>query len=106
MDRVYYNRFGYVYHPDYLHMFCDTEISCVADLTDRRINLDMKFLHLHYSIGQSKKDSISEKADKTWSQGEDLFLKRLSNMFGLTDTPGKITDQSYLNWAKSKGVTI
>lgn len=106
LDRAYYNRFGYVYHPDYLHMFCDTELSCVADLTGRRVEIDMNFPHNHYSIGKSKKDSISDKADKTWTQGEALFLNRMRKKFELKETVGKISDSSYLNWAKSKGVTI
>jgi glycosyltransferase involved in cell wall biosynthesis len=106
MDREYYNRFGYVYFPDYLHLFCDTEVSCVADLTGRRINLDIPFVHDHYSVGKSDKDAVSKKADATWEQGEKLFLERFKNKFYLKDTPGKITDPTYINWAKMKGVTI
>src|SRR3990172_5618 len=41
MDRVYYNRFGYIYHPDYLHMFCDTELTCVADITGRKLTSNL-----------------------------------------------------------------
>lgn len=106
MDRAYYNRFGYVYYPSYLHMFCDTEISCVADLTGRRINLDTPFIHNHYSTGKGEKDAVSNKADRTWEQGEKLFLERLAKKFDLQETPGKITDPTYINWAKMKGVRM
>lgn len=102
MDRVYYNRFGYIYHPDYLHMFCDTEITCVADLTDRKIESKLLFPHNHYTTGRFKKDSVSEKADKTWAQGEQVFLNRYKNKFGLSDIAGKITSQEYLNWIAKK----
>lgn len=104
MDRAYYNRFGYIYHPDYQHMFCDTEMSCVADLTGRRITANIPFKHNHYSIGGMTKDAISERADKTWEQGEKLFLSRYRQNFGLIDTPGRIQDQGMLNWIKSKGL--
>lgn len=106
MDRAYYNRFGYIYFPEYLHMFCDTEISCVADLTGRRINLDIPFVHDHYSTGRSQQDMVNRKADKTWEQGEKLFLERLSRKFDLSETPGRITDLTYVLWARTKGVKV
>lgn len=102
MDRAYYNRFGYVYFPDYRHMFCDTELTCVADLTDRKIDIPLTFEHLHYSVGKSEKDAISEKADATWSQGEKLFLERYKRNFDLKETPGKITSRQYLSWIEGK----
>jgi hypothetical protein len=102
MDRAYYNRFGYVYYPDYLHMFCDTELSCVADLTGRRVDIPLTFEHLHYSVGKSAKDSVSEKADATWSQGESLFLDRYKRNFDLKEINGVITSPQYLSWIASK----
>ena len=106
MDREYYNRFGYIYFPDYLHMFCDTELTCVADLTDRKIESDIEFRHNHYSTGRSKKDHVNERADKTWAQGEELFLRRYRNVFGLQpekgEIKGKIKSQQYLNWIAQK----
>lgn len=106
MDRAYYNRFGYIYHPDYLHMFCDTEITCVADLTGRKINLDIPFTHNHYSTGRSVKDEVSIKADATWNQGESLFLERAKRNFDLVNPTGKITSHEYINWMKTKGVSV
>ena len=102
MDRAYYNRFGYIYFPDYLHMFCDTELSCVADLTGRRIVSDLLFPHNHYSTGKTQKDDVSIKADATWAQGERLFIERYKKNFGLIDPPGRIQSPEYLNWIKGK----
>lgn len=104
MDRTYYNRFGYIYYPEYLHMFCDTELTCVADLTGRKINLDIPFTHNHYSTGKSVKDEVSIKADATWNQGERLFVERARRNFDLVNPTGKITSQEYINWMKMKGV--
>lgn len=106
MDRVYYNRFGYIYHPEYLHMFCDTELTCVADLTGRKIVIDIPFVHNHYSTGRSQKDEVSVKADTTWNQGESLFINRAKNKFGIANATGKITEVEYINWMKSKGISI
>jgi hypothetical protein len=83
-------------------MFCDTELSCVADLTGRRIDIPLTFEHLHYSVGKSNKDSISEKADSTWAQGEKLFLERYKRIFDLKEISGTITSPQYLSWIASK----
>lgn len=103
MDRAYYDSFGYVYHPDYLHMFSDLELSAVADLTGRRLTSEIMFKHNHYSApGGAPKDAISERADKTWEQGKGVFLSRYRRNFDLVGMPGKITDQGYLNWVRNE----
>lgn len=108
LDRAYYNRFGYIYHPDYLHMFCDTELTCVADLTGRKIESNLLFPHKHYSVTKEQPDAINKKADATWSQGETLFIQRAKNKFGLKpeDIKGKVTSQDYINWARNKGIQL
>lgn len=104
LDRTYYNRFGYIYHPDFLHMFADTELSCVADMTGRRITSNLMFKHQHYSTGATAKDAISEKADSTWSQGERLFIERAKRNFDLTEPHYQIRDQGMVNWLRNHGV--
>lgn len=104
LDRAYYNRFGYIYHPDYAHMFCDTELTCVADLTGRKITLDIPFTHNHYSTGRSQKDEVSIKADKTWDQGQALFIERAKRNFDLKEVKSKIMSPDYINWMRSKGI--
>lgn len=86
MDRAYYNRFGYVYHPEYKHMFCDTEMTCVGNMLGKVIDLQNDtaiFQHNHYSIGRMNKDEINVKNDSTWNQGKELFLSRHAILFGL-----------------------
>ena len=108
MDMDYYQRFGYIYHPDYLHMFCDTELTCVADLTGRKIESNLLFPHKHYSVTKEKPDAINKRADATWAQGEKLFIQRANQKFGLKpeDIKGKVTSQEYINWARNKGVRL
>jgi hypothetical protein len=102
MDRTYYNRFGYVYYPEYRHMFCDTELSCVADLTCRRLESKILFPHLHYSTGKSQKDELNERADATWNQGKDLFLSRYRVNFDLPEAKCRIQNAQYLSWIKKQ----
>lgn len=104
LDRAYYNRFGYIYHPDYRHMFCDTELTCVADLTGRKIISNILFKHNHYSVTKEPPDAISKRADGTWDQGEKLFLERYKRNFDLPpdQIKGKIQDNGMINWLKRK----
>lgn len=85
MDRAYYNRFGYIYHPSYIHMFCDQEMTVVGHYLDRVIDVPIYFEHRHYSTGKFKKDVISAKNDKTWNHGKKNFHERLKTNFGISD---------------------
>lgn len=85
LSRKYYESFGYVYYPEYQHMFCDTEMTAVAHMTGKVIESDIIFRHNHYIVGGMKKDAINIKNDATWQQGEKLFKERLAVNFGLKD---------------------
>lgn len=83
MDRIYYERYGYIYNPNYLHMFSDQEMTAVAIMTGKYIKIPMLFEHLHYTTGKSAYDDINRKNDATWAQGEALFNERLKTNFGI-----------------------
>lgn len=110
MDRVYYERFGYVYNPGYKHMFCDTEMTAVGDLLGKTILVPMLFQHKHYSQpGGIKKDAVSVKNDNTWGQGERLYIDRIKRNFDLPESEVKGVlrcDAGHTNWLASKGVKL
>lgn len=84
MDRTYYNRYGYVYNPVYDHMFCDTELSHVAEITGKLIfRNDILIPHNHYSVTKQPKDSVTVKNDATQLQGAKTYIKRFVQNFGL-----------------------
>jgi len=86
MDRKYYERFGYIYYPEYKHMFCDTEMTDVGHILNKVVNLNdpnHPFIHKHYTAGLMQKDEINEKNDATWNQGETLYYSRKEMNFGL-----------------------
>lgn len=85
LDRTYYNRFGYVYSPEYGHLFADTEMTVVSMMLGRYIKSDLAFLHNHYSIGKVDRDAVNEKNDLTWEQGEKVFWSRLLDNFGIDE---------------------
>jgi len=103
MDRAYYNRFGYIYHPGYHHMFCDTELTHVADLLKRTIKREeLLFPHRHYSVTKQRPDEVSKQADATWNQGKELYLQRVREKFGLKGVDVmSISDASHYKWLKN-----
>ena len=104
MDRVYYNRFGYIYHPDYHHLFADTYMTCVADINGRKLTCNLMFKHNHYSSSGGKEgpDELHKRNDATWAQGEDLFIKLMKEF--TPDQLSRITNVSMRNWLKMKRV--
>ena len=104
MDRAYYNRFGYIYHPDYTHMFADTYMTAVADITGRKIKSKLLFKHLHpgHSGGKEMPDALNRRNDLTWMQGQDTFI-RLMNQFSKEDIR-KVEDRTMINWFRQHGV--
>lgn len=84
MDRIYYEKQGYIYYSEYQHMFCDTDMTHKAHLEGKLIvRNDLVFTHNHYSVGKSEKDCVNTKADLTWNQGEKVYLERVRNNFGI-----------------------
>lgn len=92
MDRIFYERYGYIYFPGYKHMFCDQEMTAVALMTGKYLKSDLKFPHHHYTTGKTPKDEINVRNDLTWRQGEKLFNERLKTNFGITEPVMKYED--------------
>lgn len=83
LDKKYYDRFGYIYHPDYRHMFCDQEMTAVAHMLGKAITLPLVFPHNHYTTGRFERDAITLRNNATWQQGEKVFNERLKTNFGI-----------------------
>jgi hypothetical protein len=55
MGRKYYDRFGYIYNPDYRTLWADTEFTAVADLLNKLVFCDeVLFRHEHPDWLQSR----------------------------------------------------
>jgi hypothetical protein len=105
MDRKYYNRFNYVYNPQYKHLFCDTEMTHVAEITGRLLtNTNIVFEHLATSVTHD--DEVNRKNNSTWWEGESVYLRRVKNNFGLPSETiiKKVSHPSHVCWLESKGI--
>lgn len=82
LDRVYYEKFGYIYYPEYLHAWCDTEFSTIAYNHKKVIvNHDLVFLHNHYSVTGEQPDESYRRSDSHYEQGKKLYYQRIKNNF-------------------------
>lgn len=94
MDRAYYEQIGHIYHPSYFHAWCDTEFTCVAELTECKIESDLLFRHKHHSVGGDR-DEISYRADASFEDGRKNFIERKKKAFDLIDPHGRMTPNFY-----------
>lgn len=98
MDRIYYERFGYIYNEEYRHQWCDTEMTIVAEMTGCKVVSDLGFIHLN--DGSTKiVDDLSTRNDNTFEHGRRIFTERKRRNFDLApaDIIGKVTDNYYTN---------
>ena len=55
MGKKYYDRFNYIYHPDYKSLWCDNEFMEVGNLLGRQTYIDLVIIehkHVHYVGGE------------------------------------------------------
>lgn len=110
LTKDYYDQQGYIYYPKYTHMFCDLDQTHKSDLQKKLIiRNDIVFSHNHYSKGGHPKDAVNIKADKTWNQGERVYLQRCRERFGLGNVnvynlSPEARRAGHINWMKKKGV--
>lgn len=83
MDKAYYDRFGYIYNPEYIHMHSDEEMTIVGHMLGKVITLPLIFKHNHYSTGAMKRDAINAKNDRTYAQGKAVLERHALNNFGI-----------------------
>ena len=84
LTRKRYDRFGYVFYPSYISMFCDTEFGEVATRDGVVIEANhLLFEHLHPDCGKRQRDEsdLVHASKERWRAGEMLFNLRKSLNF-------------------------
>lgn len=85
LGKKYYNRFGYIYNPEYKSMWCDNEFMSVANILGKQKYFpEVIIKHEHPDIGFGGRDQIHIDNVKNESYDKSIFLKNKSNNFGLT----------------------
>lgn len=85
LGRKYYERFNYIYYPEYKSLFADNEFMDVGNLLNKQTYIDEVIIkHEHPENGVFMiKDNIHEMNDKNFNFDKELFLSRKQSGFGL-----------------------
>ena len=79
MDRTYYERFGFIYHPSYLSLWCDNEKTELAKRLRRYKYIDTEiFVHENpaYAHSLHLRDEMFDRQQADWGADEANFYKR------------------------------
>lgn len=85
MGKKYYNRFGYIYHPDYISIECDREYTLVSKLLNKVVYLEqVLFRHDHPLYGNTK-DALFliNETPKKHRHDRQVYQKRMKSNFDL-----------------------
>lgn len=86
MGRKYYDRFNYIYHPDYISLWSDCEATNVAKLLGKYKYMGdhpIWFRHMHPAFGLSESDEQYRKNESPeyWAKDEKTYQERASKDF-------------------------
>jgi hypothetical protein len=86
--RQMYNHFGYIYHPEYKSLFCDTELTdlCRSELKDRCMYVPYCIIrHEHPGTGYSQNmDALYQHNQRFWSQDMYTYIRRKKYEYDVT----------------------
>ena len=84
MGKKFYDRFNYIYHPDYTSLWCDNETTEVASILGKRTYFsEVLFNHNHPGWGKVPYDEQYIRTEKFYQQDKVVFDKRKAINFGL-----------------------
>ena len=84
LGRKYYDRFGYIYHPDYISLYADVEFMMVHVMLKKYIYTDQVLVeHQHHSFGKCKRDALYNRNETFESADKAMYLERKKKNFDL-----------------------
>lgn len=86
ITKKYYELFGHIYHPHYISMFADDDLTECAKLVNGYIEaFDLVFAHNHWVNGKNPKDKTydRENSKTAWEVGKRMFQQRKARKFDL-----------------------
>lgn len=84
LGKKYYDRFGYIYQPEYKSVWCDNEFMMVGNLLGKQTYFNEVIIeHEHPDWGYGGRDVIHQINSKNESHDRTLFMNRKENNFYL-----------------------
>lgn len=82
LGRKYYDRFGYIYHPEYKSLFCDNEFTEISVALNKVIYCkDVIIEHRHVDLDHSLIDDLHLRNDKWLAHDRETWNKRKANNY-------------------------
>lgn len=79
LGKKYYDRFGYIYHPSYISLYCDNEFMEVSKILGKYKYIDLVIIeHQHWAWGFGEMDELYKKNEKPIKKDQENFIKRKS----------------------------
>ena len=80
LGKKYYDRFKYIYHPDYLNLWCDNEFTDVSKRLNKVFYSEqILFRHEHWANGSQwshTNDNLMKKTQSSFKKDEIIYRKR------------------------------
>lgn len=86
MDKGYYEKFKYIYYPEYKSVFCDNEQTDVAKILGMYKYVNKNIIeHRHYRAGYGEPDELMKHNDspEMYRSDSEIYYRRKSINFGL-----------------------
>ena len=84
MGRAYYNRFNYIYNPDYNSLFCDDEFMQVSRFLKREYKSELVlFKHEHPVWKGEQYDPLMQRNESFYAVDKRIYEQRKRVNFGL-----------------------
>jgi len=84
LGKKYYERFNYIYYPEYKSTWCDNEFMVVANMLDKQTYFHQVIIkHEHPDWGYGMMDVIHKKNHEDLVFDKNLYSERKKNNFGL-----------------------
>ena len=84
LGKKYYQRFNYIYHPDYKSLWSDNEFMTVGNILKKQTFIDKVIIHhQHPDWGYGNRDKIHSLNSNHDRDDRNTFLRRQKNNFDL-----------------------
>lgn len=84
INRQFYEKLGYFWHPGYRSMFVDEDLYNTAEkLRALKFAPQLKFPHEHVCNGKAPDDETYRRSSANWNQGQEFFKQRKAAGFPL-----------------------
>ena len=84
LGKKYYERFNYIYHPDYISFYCDNEFTTVSQILNKCYRSDKVIIeHQHPAWEKAEQDLLYLKNEQYMYIDSQTYIKRIEKNFDL-----------------------